>query len=697
MAGPSRPYPHSKLNTKQWLRSSLPIVLVILTTFIPAVSAAASVASVTIYTGSAIRTTSTTAVPGASYTGLGAYDPTTLTPPSPPSPAITGVSLNVPNSPTAAMSSNFSVSIPQRGNFLGFSIELSVADVVLGKSGEQLKPQFLNYMANIKTRAGQGPVIRVGGNTQEGSTIFADGLPDGLELDKIKTVQGAYGVNTLSSPLVNYSPLLLYTMANISNLVSAEWFFGLSFNQSAAENMTGNVPIAADWAQKILGSNLRGLAVGNEPDLYTAHGERSGDWSIQNYISEYSAMTESVMNTSSLSNSQIFVGPSVCCQVQGFELADVFDAGFLNTSSSLAAVTVQHYPSNNCAVNGVVIQAQDIFADFLNHTNAQYLMSLYLQDSASTLAAGKEFIMLETNSASCGGFPGLSDSFGIALWMTDFALQMAWGNFSAAMLHVGGQDVYYNPFTPPPTNLSKVDEWTTGSIYYSSLVVAEAFGSSNLSQITDLSDSTDIYHPVYAIYESGVTTRIVGFNYVNDPTGASTYQLTLNGLSASQVFVRYLSAPTISEQYNITWANQTMGTSFASDGTLSGTVSTITIGCNNGQCVVPIPAPAIALVFLTAQAETDSTANANATSTFATTVVGTGSATMDPLVLQTSNGQNGPDDFPLLLSVLAADPRTIDAREPKGQNIHKNVLPVMLELRAAELYGLWVRTPTHSA
>ena len=56
-------------------------------------------------------------------------------------------------------------------------------------------------------------------------------------------------------------------MANISNLVSAEWFFGLSFNQTAAENMTGNVPIAAQWAQQILGSNLRGLAIGNEPDL----------------------------------------------------------------------------------------------------------------------------------------------------------------------------------------------------------------------------------------------------------------------------------------------------------------------------------------------------------------------------------------------------------------------------------------------
>ena len=164
-----------------------------------------------------------------------------------------------------------------------------------------------------------------------------------------------------------------------------------------------------------------------------------------------------------------------------------------------------------------------------------------------------------------------------------------------------------------------------------------------MSRITDLSFDTDMYHPVYAIYENDVPTRIVGFNYVNDPTGANTYQLTLNGLSAPQVFVRYLTAPTISEQYNITWANQTMGTSFASDGTLSGTVSTITINCNNGQCVVPIPAPAIALIFLTAQAETESTADAGATTTYATTVVGTGSATMNPQVLETSNGQNGPD------------------------------------------------------
>jgi hypothetical protein len=52
--------------------------------------------------------------------------------------------------------------------------------------------------------------------------------------------------------------------------------------------------------------------------------------------------------------------------------------------------------------------------------------------------------MLEMNTASCGGFAGLSDSFGAAMWMTDYGMQMAWANFSAALMHVGGQNVYYN-------------------------------------------------------------------------------------------------------------------------------------------------------------------------------------------------------------------------------------------------------------
>ena len=55
--------------------------------------------------------------------------------------------------------------------------------------------------------------------------------------------------------------------------------------------------------------------------------------------------------------------------------------------------------------------------------------------------------MFETNTASCGGFVGISDSFGAALWGLDYAMQMAYSNFSLALFHVGGQNVFYNPFT----------------------------------------------------------------------------------------------------------------------------------------------------------------------------------------------------------------------------------------------------------
>ena len=75
------------------------------------------------------------------------------------------------------------------------------------------------------------------------------------------------------------------------------------------------------------------------------------------------------------------------------------------------------------------------------------MIGQYINSTQIAQQAGKPFIMFETNSASCGGFPGISTSFGAALWAIDYGLYMAHANFSHALLHVGGQNVYYNPFT----------------------------------------------------------------------------------------------------------------------------------------------------------------------------------------------------------------------------------------------------------
>ena len=157
-------------------------------------------------------------------------------------------------------------------------------------------------------------------------------------------------------------------------------------------------------------------------------------------------------------------------------------------------------------------------------------------------------MMFETNTASCAGFPGVSDSFGAALWGIDWAMTMVANGFTTAMFHVGGQNAYYNPFTPPPTNQTKYGiQWTIGPIYYSALVMAEALGPHNQSQVSDITQ--DINIPSYAIFENGVPTKVALFNFVTDSTGASTYTAVISigggstgqsSATPSQVKVKYV-------------------------------------------------------------------------------------------------------------------------------------------------------------
>jgi hypothetical protein len=179
-----------------------------------------------------------------------------------------------------------------------------------------------------------------------------------------------------------------------------------------------------------------------------------------------------------------------------------------------------------------------------------------------TQAAGKPLYMLETNTASCGGFPGISASFGAGLWAVDWALQLATMNFSTTLLHVGGQGNYYNPFTPPPTNESSFRQWTTGSVYYSTLIVAEAFGKSGKAQIVDIHPNEgENLTPGYAIYENGAPTRLVLINYVDDASGQRdlTARIAIGGgqtgpgaTTPAQVRVKYFEAPSVSFKGNMT-------------------------------------------------------------------------------------------------------------------------------------------------
>ncbi|KAG8760410.1 hypothetical protein FRC11_000426 [Ceratobasidium sp. 423] len=469
--------------------------------------------AVTVYGVKTAKTIGTSQAYAAVAT-LAAYDQTVLTSPSPPSPAITNNFLVQLYPGTMA-----GLSIKQSGSFMGYSIELSVVEQTLGKNSTRLLVPFLNYMANIRARGGSVS-IRVGGNSQD-TSYLVDSIPN----YGVVTKQKPAGATTpTETPDVVFSADLLTMMKNIGDLVNANFYFGLNFHYPDNET---NAILVAQTAEKILGDRLLGFQLGNEPDLYGPHGHN-----------------DQHLNGASLSNNQVLIGPSTCCNWNETQL-----------------------------FNMEMVQA-----------------------------AGKPF-----------------------------------------------------PFTPPPTNLSSSFGWTTGAVYYSTLLIAEAFGKSGNAQIVDLgANSNNDNTPAYAIYENGNPVRVVLFNYIDDPTGANDYtaNIAIGGQQTGQasttpssVQVRYMRAPSLGS-HNVTWAGQNLGGELGSDGRMQGTQETITIQCDTTAqtCAIPVKAPSIALVFLTDSALTESSPDSTVTQTFPTSAVtnkgGSGiTVSVASSVLATSNGR----------------------------------------------------------
>ncbi|KAJ3782529.1 glycoside hydrolase family 79 protein [Lentinula aff. detonsa] len=592
-------------------------------------------AQVTVYgiTGQQfIGQTATNTAAAANYTGSAAYDPTVLIAPGIPIgdqyPSLQ-FDIQLQNGGTNGLS------ITQQGSFLGFSVEMSVVNQVLGRNSTYLQVPFLNLMANVVQRGG-AVNVRVGGNTQD-LAVLVDSLPDGKIIQKDTSAS----TNPTDTPPLQFTNDLIIMMRNISDLTNVRWYLGIPFNDT---NWRLTI---AEQGQQILGDYLLGLQAANEPDLYADHGHRNLSYSPSDYLSEMQSLVSAMSSDSNIRNQSVLIAPNIA--TGDWTPENVWDTGFVDVlDTSLAYLAVEHYPTDNCFAQfgiGTPHDAQTIFPTFLNHTSGQSFVQPYLNSTAYAQTKGKRFLMMETNTASCGGFAGLSDSFGAALWTLDTAMQMAYSNFSGALLHVGGQNVYYNPFTPPPTNQSTFHQWTIGPVFYSTLAMAETIGPSNNSRILDLgANNGNIYTPAYAVYENNDPVRVALYNYITDSSGGSDYTASISisgGQMPSQVRVKYLVAPSVSEKHNITWAGQTFGAQFASDGRLTGFEDIQTITCTS-SCSITVPAPGFALVFLTDNALSESGAT-GATTTFPTTAYtkSINTVTVDASVLATSNGNRG--------------------------------------------------------
>ncbi|KZO93818.1 glycoside hydrolase family 79 protein [Calocera viscosa TUFC12733] len=505
-----------------------------------------------------------------------------------------------PSSPTLP-------SIP--ANYLGLSIELSSLSSLLGpgvpsRSNLSIPSPFLNYLQNVHTRLGAPLRIRIGGNSMDSSVYVSNQTTTLLEVLDPEA-------NSNNVP-VSFGPLLFSTLsALITPSLNLSYTFGLPL--LTPNDTSSYAPLAAAEGSLLPPGTLDLALLGNEPDLYYDHGERPGsNYTVDDYMGDWAEEIEGMQGDLQY---PILGGPTICCE---WDLSALLSSGYLTTfSTQLKAITLQHYPQNNCF--GTYAFG---LSYYLSHANVVGLAQWQAPGVALARGAGKEVRMTEFNTASCGGVPGISDTFAATLWTIDYSLQLATQGFTGAHIHTREPGVSYNVFSPPNTSAVATDSpfaasvlqalesgWTTGVTYWPLLVLAEALGNASApgSEVAytapvDLNLSSDSTAG-YALYSSSLGWQLSGLLLIN--YGSANVSYTLPSTLAGSLGLRstfLLAADTATPAPAITWGGQSI--SPAGTGNLTGPLVSVTQLCSPsteaaGGCEITVPGPGVALVKIT--------------------------------------------------------------------------------------------------
>ena len=155
----------------------------------------------------------------------------------------------------------------------------------------------------------------------------------------------------------------------------------------------------------------------------------------------------------------------------------------------------------------------------MNHTSTVLSVNKHLNESNLLAYTGLPYILGETNSLYNEGAPGLSNSFGAALWGVDFNLYCAATGIARVHMHQG-TNYRYQSWQPIDTvNATK----GTKAPYYGNIMVAAFFGNltaGNVS-IADI-ELGSIYQNAYGAYVDGRLERVAVIQM-------NAYNSTFNG------------------------------------------------------------------------------------------------------------------------------------------------------------------------
>jgi hypothetical protein len=174
-------------------------------------------------------------------------------------------------------------------------------------------------------------------------------------------------------------------------------------------------------AKDALGGWLAGIEIGNEPNAYAQHAARAEPWGFAPYAEEVAAYRGAI---EAAAPGIAIYGPDV----SGSSAFEAWGPGEAVTEQP-ALLTGHHYPL------GCEQQPPPSITRLLSpRIRAKEAGSLrrYVRISA---AANVPFRLDETNSVSCGGVSGISNTFASALWAAGFLAQAMASGVAGVNMH----------------------------------------------------------------------------------------------------------------------------------------------------------------------------------------------------------------------------------------------------------------------
>jgi hypothetical protein len=327
-----------------------------------------------------------------------------------------------------------------------------------------------------------------------------------------------------------------------------------------------------------------GLEIGNEPDEYWRQPSLTRefvpssmavpkDWtthySASDYKRDYTAYARALTTQAP---GIPLGGPETISPkpawLSGIEGLGRLDPGF---------ITVHRYASSNCwPVNSPYYPTIPLL---LNEASSAGLAQTLTGVVAYAHARHEALRVTEVNSISCGGNPGVANTFATALWAPDALLGMVKAGADSVSWQTR-PNALNSPFLPDGTGIDPMPE-----LYGLAMFAQMTRPGAELLNST-LSSTGHLHLKAWAVRFSG-GMRVLLIN-----KGSSAGNVTLNLGVTGDAYLKRLLAPRVGSETGITFGGQTIG----SDGHWQGREQAPAVPGNDGVYHVAVPGYSAAML-----------------------------------------------------------------------------------------------------